>query len=39
MDNRLLKDITETLKMVPILRNKINKLSIEEKREIYFKLS
>jgi len=39
MDNKLPKDITKMLRTVAILRNKINNLSIEEKREIYSKLN
>ena len=39
MDNKLPKDITKMLRTVVILRNKINNLSIEEKREIYSKLN
>jgi len=39
MDNKLPEDITEILRMVAILYNKINNLSIEEKREIYSKLN
>jgi len=39
MDNELLQDITKTLRMLAILSNKINKLSIEEKRHIYSKLN
>ena len=39
MDNKLPKDITEMLRTIAILRNKINNLSIEEKREIYSKLN
>jgi len=39
MDNKLPKDITEMLRTVAILRDKINNLSIEEKREIYSKLN
>ena len=39
MDNTFVKDIAQTLRTLMILRDKINKLSIEEKREIYSKLT
>jgi len=39
MDNKLPKDITKILRTVAILCNKINNLSIKEKRKIYSKLN
>ena len=39
MDNKLLKNITKTLKTLTILYNIVNKLFIKEKYWIYFKLT